>query len=66
MFKGWSRLGLFLALATQISGCAGAALLAGGAAGAGAESSSKITIRIGMFGDRSRSRRLLEAIRRHL
>lgn len=130
MFKRWSRLALFIALATQISGCTGAALLAGGAAGAGAvvwvkgkleyefsaplpkvytatlaalkefelpiqeekkdklvarvesqladgkrvwidirsltESSSKITIRIGMFGDRSRSRRLLEAIRRHL
>ena len=130
MFKRWSRLALFLALATQISGCAGAALLAGGAAGVGAivwvkgkleqelsvplprvytatlaalkqfelpiqekkkdmlvarvesqladgkrvwidirsltESSTKITIRIGMFGDRSRSRRLLEAIRRHL
>ena len=130
MFKRLGRLGLFLALATLISGCAGAALLAGGAAGVGAivwvkgkleyqssvplskvytatlaalqefelpireekkdklvarvesqladgkrvwidirsitESSSKITIRIGMFGDRSRSRRLLEAIRRHL
>jgi CRISPR/Cas system-associated protein Csm6 len=130
MFKRWSRLALFFGLAIQISGCAGAALLAGGAAGAGAvvwvrgklehqfsvplsrvypatlaalkefelaiqeekkdklaaeiqsqladgkrvwidmcsltESSTKITIRIGMFGDRSRSRRLLEAIRRHL
>jgi hypothetical protein len=130
MFKRLGHLGLFLALAIQVSGCAGAALVAGGAATAGAivwvkgkleqelsvplptvysatlaalkqfelpiqekkkdqlvarvksqladgkrvwidirslaESSTKITIRIGMFGDQSKSRRLLEAIRRNL
>jgi hypothetical protein len=130
MFKRLGHMGLSLALAIQISGCAGAVLVAGGAAGVGAvvwvkgkleqelsvplptvysatlaalkqfelpiqekkkdqlvakvesqladgkrvwidirslaESSAKITIRIGMFGDQSRSRRLLEAIRRNL
>jgi len=130
MVRRLGRLGLFLALAIQVSGCGGVALVAGGAATAGAvvwvkgkleqelseplprvysatlaalkqfelpiqqakkdqlvakvesqladgkrvwidirslaESSTKITIRIGVFGDQSKSRRLLEAIRRKL
>ena len=130
MLRKWGRLFLLLGLAIQISGCTGAALLAGGAAGATgvvyvrgklqeqfsvpltkvheatlaslkefelpikedkkdrlaakvrsqladgdlvfidihslAESSTRITIRVGIFGDESRSRRLLERIRRRL
>ena len=130
MFRRWGHLFLVLGLAIQISGCTGAALLAGGAAGAAsvvyvkgklheqfsaplnkvheatlaslkefelpvkedkkdkltakvrsqladgdlvwidmhslAESSTRITIRVGIFGDESRSRRLLERIRSHL
>ena len=130
MSKNWGRLALIVCLAVQISGCAGAALVAGGAVGAGgmvyvkgklqeqlnsplakvheatlaalkdfelpvredkkdllvakvrsqlangdpiwiklsslSEESTEITIRVGILGNETRSRRLLGKIRGHL
>jgi len=130
MFKKWGRVALMLCLAVQISGCAGAALVAGGVVGAGgvvyvkgrlqeqlnsplakvheatlaalkdfelpvgedkkdmfvakvrsqlangdpiwielcslSEKSTEITIRVGILGNETRSRRLLGKIRGHL
>jgi hypothetical protein len=130
MFKKWGRLAFVLCLAIQICGCTGAALLAGGAVGAGSvvyvkgrlqeqlnsplaqvheavlaalqdlqlpvkedkkdllvakirselangdpvwislsslsEDSTEITIRVGILGNETRSRRLLGKIRGHL